>query len=239
MGVAIVFHGSQTKSDLAAIMKLPVKFIFSHDSIYVGEDGPTHQPVDQLPMLRAIPGLRVYRPADGHEAVAAWKSALEHVNGPCALVFTRQKVNEVNRLSGFAATQLEKGAYLVFGKHFERVDGIIFASGSELGLAVEAAQRLVEHDGYCLRVVSVPCWELFMEQDADYKNQVLMPQVRRRIAVEAAAALGWEALVGMNGLMITMDSFGVSAPAEKVAEHFGFTKDSVRKRIKTYLEQPA
>lgn len=221
---------------LAALMGLPVKFVFSHDTIYVGEDGPTHQPVDQLAMLRAIPGLRVYRPADGLESVEAWKSALEYTQGPSVLVFTRQKLAEVNRVTGQPATQVSKGAYLVFGKHFQKAEAVIFSSGSEVGICVQAAEQLVERDGICVRVVSVPSWEIFRQQSDAYKTEVLMPTITKRIAVEAASALGWEAFVGMNGLMITMDSFGLCGPAEKVADHFGFTPDKVRERVKAFIK---
>ncbi len=221
---------------LAAIMQLPVKFVFSHDSIHVGEDGPTHQPVDQLAMLRAIPNLRVYRPADGHEAVAAWRSSVAYTQGPSVLVFTRQKVSEIKRQSGQPIQDADRGAYLVFGKHFSRADGIVFASGSEVSVAVEAAERLVTQDGISVRVVSVPCWELFAEQSAEYREQILMPELRKRIAVEAASPMGWERFVGLDGgLYITMNSFGASGPGPEVAQHFGLTSEKVQESIRKYI----
>jgi len=216
---------------LAALMRLPVVYVFTHDSIFLGEDGPTHQPVDQLASLRAIPGLVTLRPADACEAVAAWKLALERTAGPTALALSRQKLPVLEASSERAAAGLARGAYVLHETSGGEPEILLLASGSEVELAL-AALRLLEQEGRRGRVVSVPSWELFAEQSAAYRESVLPARVRARLAIEAASPLGWERFVGLEGDILAMGSFGASAPAEDLATHFGFTAERVAARAR-------
>lgn len=208
---------------LAALMHLPVIYVFTHDSIFLGEDGPTHQPIEHLASLRAIPNLTVIRPADAAETVEAWRIALNCNEGPVALVLTRQKVPTV---TAGVAEGLARGAYVVREASRWPPDLLLIASGSEVALVVQAAETL-ERDGLAVRVVSMPSWELFDRQPDDYRAAVLPPEVPRRLVVEAARLLGWERYLGPHGRGLGVDRFGASAPAPVLAEHFGFTVEHV------------
>jgi transketolase len=214
---------------LAAMGELPVIYVFSHDSIGLGEDGPTHQPVEQIASLRAIPGLWVIRPADANETVEAWKAALERTDGPSALVLSRQSLPTLDRDTLAPASGLARGAYVLS----EAVNGpprlIFMASGSEVAIALLAKEEL-EREGIGTRVVSFPCWELFERQPASYRDEVLPPGVRSRLAVEAAAGLGWERWIGLEGGRVTLDRFGASAPAGTLMREFGFEAGHVAAR---------
>ena len=207
---------------LSALQSLPVVYVFTHDSIAVGEDGPTHEPIEQLSGLRAIPNLTVLRPADARETQAAWHYALTQKSTPTALVLTRQNL-VVEKGTSFTA--VEKGAYVVYESSAD-FDTILLASGSEINLAVEAAKKLVAQGGK-VRVVSVPSTELFDDQPAEYKEMILPNAVRKRVAIEMAATQPWYKYVGLDGKVIGIDTFGASAPASEVIEHYGFTVDNI------------
>ncbi len=221
---------------LAALMGLPVVHVFTHDSIFVGEDGPTHQPVEHLASLRAMPNLVVIRPADANEAVEAWKVAMERTSGPTALVLTRQAVPVLDRSGLAPASGLRQGAYILKEASGgpARMRVILIGTGSEVHVALEAA-RLLEAEGVPVRVVSMPSWELFEAQDAAYRESVLPPQVTARVAVEAASSFGWERYVGPAGRVVGIDRFGASAPAEVLAEKFGFTPENVARVARELL----
>ena len=214
---------------IASISKLPVIYVFTHDSIGVGEDGPTHQPIEQLAMLRAIPNLTVLRPAGANETLEAWKFALTHKSGPTALILTRQNLPTLNEPNG----GLERGAYILaeFGSQYP--DIILMASGSEVGLIYQAGKQLAE-EGINIRVVSFPSWELFEKQDVSYRESVLPTGIRKRIAVEAGAGIGWERYASS---VICMEGFGASAPAEILFEKFGFTVENVIAKALNLLNQ--
>jgi transketolase len=206
---------------LAALMKLRVIYVFSHDSIGLGEDGPTHQPIEQLMGLRSIPNLLVIRPADPAETLEAWKVALKNQAGPTVLVLTRQPAPILDRKSLASAAGLERGGYVVWeSKGFPEV--ILIASGSEVYLALEAG-KILEHKGLHSRVVSMPSWSLFDIQTKEYRDNVLPPEVKGRLSVEAGTSLGWEHYVGSQGISIGINHFGSSAPGKTLMEHYGFT----------------
>lgn len=210
---------------LSALMELPVILVYTHDSVGVGEDGPTHQPIEQLTSLRAIPHMLVIRPADANEVAEAWRVAMEQTRRPVALCLTRQAVPTLDRSRYAPASGLRRGAYVL--SDCEGVpELILIGTGSELQFAVGAAERL-RADGVRVRVVSMPCCELFDEQPPDYREQVLPAAVRRRLAVEAGATLGWYKYVGLDGAVIGRDAFGASAPFKVLYEQFGFTTDHV------------
>jgi transketolase len=221
---------------LAALMRLPVKYVFTHDSIFVGEDGPTHQPISQLLSLRAIPGLTVIRPADANETVAAWRLALERSDGPIALVLTRQKLPIGSETAERAAAGVPRGAYVLADPEEGRPQVVLIASGSEVTLALEAASQLAS-EGIAIRVVSMPSWELFDAQDADYRDSVLLPSVKKRLAIEAGTPLGWERYAGDGGAIMGIEGFGASAPYQALAEHYGFTTDEVVRRVRQLLDR--
>jgi len=210
---------------LAALMGLKVIYIFTHDSIGLGEDGPTHQPVEQLASLRAIPKLTVIRPCDGNETVEAWKVALEST-GPVALALTRQGVPVLDRTLYPPADNLARGAYILKDAVDKKPDIILIATGSEVHIAIEASERL-DHQGVSARVVSMPSWELFDKQDEKYKHQVLPPEIKARVAIEAGISQGWHRYVGDVGRIIALDRFGASAPSKILYEKFGFTPENV------------
>jgi transketolase len=210
---------------LAAIMELPVVFVFSHDSIGVGEDGPTHQPIEHLAALRAIPSLNVIRPGDANETAEAWRMALSQSNRPSALILSRQALPTLDRTKYTSASGLQRGAY-VLTKDDGRPELILLATGSEVPLAVAAHEKLTG-EGIRSRVVSMPSWSVFEQQDAAYRESVLPKAVRARVAVEQAAELGWDRYVGMDGKTVTMSTFGASAPISKLQAKFGFTVDHV------------
>jgi len=211
---------------LAALSKLPVIYVFTHDSIGVGEDGPTHQPVEHLAALRAIPNLVLLRPADANETAQAWKIALQRADGPTALALTRQKLPILDPRKYPIADGVPKGGYILS----EAPDGkprlILIATGSEVALALEAQQKLAA-DGVNARVVSMPSWELFNSQPQDYKDRVLPPEITARLAVEAGVRTGWDRYIGTKGDIICMTTFGASGPYKKVLAHFGFTAENI------------
>lgn len=215
---------------LTALMKLPLTYVFTHDSIGVGEDGPTHEPIEQLAAFRSLPGFTVFRPCDRTETAAAWMYAVENECGPTGLVLTRQNLPQMEGSSKDAL----KGGYVIADSQKEVPDAIIIASGSEVSLAVNAKEEL-KKDGIDVRVVSMPSMELFDKQSAEYKESVLPNAVRKRVAVEALSDFGWYKYVGLDGRVIAMESFGASGPAATLFEHFGFTVDNVVKTVKEVI----
>ncbi len=210
---------------LSALMKLPVVWAWTHDSVGLGEDGPTHQPVETYAALRAIPNLWFMRPGDANETAYAWKVALERADGPVALSFSREKVATLDRSDLAAADGVERGAYVLWDSA-ESPELILIGTGAQLGLALESGRKLAE-DGTAVRVVSMPCWELFEEQPQDYRDSVLLPEVEARLSVEAGVSLGWSRWVGDAGASISIEHFGASAPGTTVLEKFGYTVDNV------------
>ena len=219
---------------LAALSGLGVKYVFTHDSVLLGEDGPTHQPVEHLASLRAMPNLIVLRPADANEVAAAWRISMSHHEQPVALVFTRQKLSVIDRTKYASADGVERGAYVLADSAGRKPRLILMASGSEVHLALAAYEELRE-SGQAVRLVSFPSWELFEAQPIDYRESVFPPSVTARIAVEAAATLGWERYVGTQGCVIGIDRFGASAPGGVNQEKFGFTVANVVARAKELL----
>lgn len=213
---------------LSALMNLPMTFVFTHDSIGVGEDGPTHEPIEQLAMLRSMPNFHVFRPADATETAAAWYSAVTSKKTPTALVLTRQNLPQ---LAGSSKEAL-KGAYILEDSAKETPDAIIIATGSEVELAVGAKAELAK-EGVDVRVVSMPCMDLFEEQPEEYKEKVLPKAVRKRVAVEALGDFGWGRYVGLDGATVTMKGFGASAPAGQLFKKFGFTVENVVAAVKS------
>ncbi|WP_395377088.1 transketolase [Marinicella sp. W31] len=218
---------------MAALMKIRNIFVFTHDSIGVGEDGPTHQPVEQVPSLRLIPNMHVWRPCDAVESVVAWQNAVERTDGPTCLTFTRQTVDHQHR-NQTQIDNIHKGGY-VLRDCDGWIDAIIIATGSEVGIAMQAADEL-SGKGLAIRVVSMPCAELFAAQDAEYQESVLPAAVEKRLAVEAAQGDFWYKYVGLKGTVIGQDTFGESAPGGVLFEHFGFTKDKVRDTVLELLK---
>ena len=215
---------------LTALMQLPLTYVFTHDSIGVGEDGPTHEPIEQLAAFRSLPGFTVFRPCDRTETAAAWMYAVENECGPTGLVLTRQNLPQMEGSSKDAL----KGGYVIADSQKEIPDAIIIASGSEVSLAVNAKEEL-KKDGIDVRVVSMPSMELFDKQSAEYKESVLPNAVRKRVAVEALSDFGWYKYVGLDGRVIAMEGFGASGPAATLFEHFGFTVDNVVKTVKSVM----
>jgi transketolase len=211
---------------LSALMEIPVLHIFTHDSIGVGEDGPTHQPVEQLASLRATPGLLVFRPADANEVVETWRVAAGLHREPAALILSRQALPTLDRAVLAPASGVAQGAYILAEASSGRPDVLLLATGSEVHLALEARDEL-EAEGTAARVVSMPCWELFDRQPQEYRDQVLPPAVRARVAVEQASTLGWDRYVGDGGAVIGMHTFGASAPLKQLLTKFGFTPERV------------
>ncbi|MGC9356269.1 MAG: transketolase [Anaerolineae bacterium] len=213
---------------LAALMEVPVTYVWTHDSVFLGEDGPTHEPVEHLASLRAMPNLTVIRPADANEVAAAWQVALKH-RGPVALILSRQKLPVLEETREKAREGVANGAYVLSDSSLARVDLILIATGSEVPLALEV-QHLLAERRVGARVVSMPSWELFEAQTLFYRLNVLPPSVNKRIAIEAASPLGWRRYVGDQGVVIGIDRFGASAPYHVIQEHFGFTPDRVVER---------
>ncbi len=223
---------------LSALMNLPVVWVWTHDSIALGEDGPTHQPVEHYAALRAIPNLWVIRPADANETSAAWKVALAREEGPVALLLTRQDVPVLDPAEVADASGVERGAYVLWegGNGGDAPDIVLLATGSEVSLALDAAKLLLE-DGLSVRVVSMPCWELFELQSEEYRRAVLPPEAGARLAIEAGVPLGWHRWVGDGGDIIGVNRFGESAPGPTVLEKFGFTPENVVARAEALLER--
>ena len=219
---------------LAALMELGTIYVFTHDSIGLGEDGPTHQPIETLAALRAIPNLFVIRPADATETVEAWRIAIKRQNGPVALALTRQKVPTLDRSRVAPASGVAKGGYVLSGADAERLDLIIMATGSEVSLALEAQDSL-RVSGVGVRVVSMPCLELFAEQPQSYRDAVLPPEIKARIAIEAAHPMSWYQWVGEQGEVIGIERFGASAPYARIYEEFGITAAHLVERARRLL----
>ncbi len=219
---------------LAALMEQPVIYVFTHDSVWVGEDGPTHQPVEHLLALRAIPGLVVLRPADANETAAAWAVALERTTGPTALLLSRQGLPVLKRAREIGAEGVARGAYILSDAERGTPAVIVIATGGEVSLAIDAATELAGR-GIEARVVSMPSWELFAEQSDDYRRRILPPGVPR-LAVEAGVTLGWRDIVGDSGAVIGIDRFGASAPGAEVVEKFGLTVEAVAKKAVELVE---
>lgn len=220
---------------LASIMKTPVTYVFTHDSIAVGEDGPTHEPIEQLAALRAMPGLSVLRPADGNEVQAAWRLALESIDRPTALVLTRQNLPTLEGTKENAYEGVKKGAYIVSRSDKETPDALLLATGSEVSLAIEAQKALKSKD-LDVSVISMPSWDRFNEQDEAYKNEVIPPQVKKRVAIEMASSHGWYKYAGDHGIVLAIDKYGASAPGEKVIEEYGFTVENVVKHVESLIK---
>ncbi|HGF8309742.1 TPA: transketolase [Enterococcus faecium] len=215
---------------LAAIQHTPVVYVLTHDSFAVGEDGPTHEPIEQLASVRCMPGVQVIRPADGNETRAAWKVAMETTDAPTILVLSRQNLPVLPSTKEVADEMVKKGAYVLSPSQGETPEGILIATGSEVDLAVKAQKELAEK-GKDVSVVSMPSFDLFEKQSSEYKESVLPKSVKKRVAIEAAASFGWERYVGTEGATITIDHFGASAPGTKILEEFGFTVENV---VNTY-----
>ena len=216
---------------LAALMKLPVTYVLTHDSIGVGEDGPTHEPIEQLAMLRALPNMQVFRPADAVETAAGWYTALADTESPTALVLTRQNLDVIPSSKEGAL----KGGYVIADAAKDVPDGIIIATGSEVGISL-AAKEILAQEGKDVRVVSMPCMELFEQQSDEYKEQVLPKAVRARVAVEAGSDFGWGKYIGLDGAAVCMKGFGASAPAATLFKKFGFTKENVAETMRSLLK---
>jgi transketolase len=210
---------------LAALMGLRTIFIFTHDSIGVGEDGPTHQPIEQIMNMREVPNMTVIRPADANETVEAWRIALSKTTGPTLLVFSRQNLPVLDRTICASALNTGKGGYILW-ESAPDPDIILIATGSEVSMAFNAARKLAE-EGVKVRVVSLPSWDIFDRQPQEYRDKVLPPQIKARIAIEAGIKLGWEHYTGLSGKIIGMGSFGASAPGPVLYEKFGFTEANI------------
>jgi len=219
---------------LAALMKLPVVYVLTHDSIAVGEDGPTHEPIEQLASIRVIPDLTVIRPADANETAAAWRYAVKNRSNPVALVLTRQNLPIIEGTAELARSGVERGAYVIADAPNGKPAAQIIATGSEVQLAVAAAKALVE-EVIGVRVISMPSWDLFDKQDQAYRDSVLLPDVKARLAVEMAHPFGWERYVGEQGAVLGISTFGASAPGDRLIREFGFTVDNVVARVKALL----
>ncbi|MBT8041978.1 MAG: transketolase, partial [Pontiella sp.] len=226
-GTFLVFADyTRPAARLAALMGLPVIYVYTHDSFCVGEDGPTHQPIETCASLRMIHNMTVIRPADATETTEAWKAALANTSGPTALLFTRQNLPVLDRTVCAAADNLTKGAYTLWQSGAGKPDLIMIATGSEVHITLSAGQRLGAED-VNVRVVSMPSWELFEKQDSAYRESVLPEACAKRMAVEAGTSFGWERYVGRHGALVTKNDFGASAPFAVLQEQFGFTADHV------------
>lgn len=217
---------------MAALAGLQSIYVYTHDSIFVGEDGPTHQPVEHLAVSRAIPNLNVIRPCDAEETREAWLAALSRRNGPTMLALSRQNLTVLERSEKSSALNLHKGGYVVYGQ--DNPDVIILSSGSEVGVSIEAAKILDNESKIKARVVSFPCWELFNEQSEEYRKSILPDNVKK-VVVEAGIRMGWERYAGKDALFITVDEFGRSAPESALADYFGFTPSKIADRVKTFI----
>lgn len=225
----------RTPIRLAALMKINSLFIFSHDSIGVGEDGPTHQPIEQLMNLRSIPNLSLIRPCDAHESVEAWRAAITREDGPTVLIFSRQKVPAIDRTTCHSAKGLHKGAYVLWQSGEGEPSIILMGTGSETHIALETGRKLAG-EGENVRVVSFPSWDLFDQQDDEYRESVLPATVRKRVAIEAGTVMGWERYVGLDGKVVGMRRFGSSAPGADLYEKFDITPEELYKTARSLLD---
>jgi transketolase len=220
---------------LAALMEIPVVYVFTHDSIGVGEDGPTHQPIEQIVSLRAIPGLLTIRPADANEVSEAWRLIMGLRHEPVALILTRQALPTFDRARFASAAGLAQGAYVLADAPGGKPEVLLLATGSEVQMCVAAHEQLAK-DGVPSRVVSMPCWELFEKQSQEYKDKVLPPSVRARVSVEKASTLGWRRYVGTTGRAIGMRTFGASAPLKELQKKFGFEPEKIAAAAKEQIQ---
>jgi transketolase len=220
---------------LAALSGIPVIYVFTHDSIFVGEDGPTHQPVEHLASLRAIPNLTVIRPADANETAEAWRQAMLTNSGPTVLALSRQSLPTLDRTTYNPADGLAKGAYILKDSNKERPDAILLASGSEVHIALTAAANLAEA-GIDVRVVSMPSWELFEAQPESYRQSILPSDITARVAIEAGATQGWSRYTGDRGAVIGLDHFGASAPIQELYTRFGLTAERIVETVTALLK---
>ena len=216
---------------VAALSKLPTIYVYTHDSVAVGEDGPTHEPIEQLAAFRATPNTNVFRPADGNEVAASWKIALEDTTRPSLLVLSRQNLPVLEHSLDLAIDGVDKGAYVVSPQQGEVPEGILIATGSEVSLAVEA-QKVLRETGHDVSVVSMPAMNRFDKQSKEYQEAVLPSSVRKRVAIEMGASLGWHRYVGFDGELVTIDKFGASGNGNTVMKEYGFTVENV---VATYL----
>jgi len=219
---------------ISAISKLRALWIFTHDSVWLGEDGPTHQPIEHLAAMRATPDLVVVRPADAAETAEAWKTALGRAHGPTVLALTRQNLPVLDRADCKSAEGAAKGAYVLWESKSGKPQLILLASGSEVHPALKAAKQL-DDEGIAVRLVSFPSWELFAGQDAAYRESVLPAAVTARLAVEAGVSQGWERWIGDKGGMISLERFGASAPLAVLQEKFGFTAEAIAARARALI----
>ena len=219
---------------LAALMGIQTIYVFTHDSIFLGEDGPTHQPVEHITALRTIPNLKVIRPADNVEVAASWMMALENQKGPTALILTRQKVQNIEREAGFKIEDIKKGGYIICKENDEHPEVIIVAIGSEVQLAMDS-KKLLGEKGIATRVVSMPSLETFRQQPNEYKEKLLSKKKKSVVVIEAGVTFGWKAISYLPMLVIGIDSFGASAPANVLGEKFGFTSEQVVEKINGFL----
>lgn len=233
-GFLIFSDYSKPPMRLAAIMEIPVIYVFTHDSIGVGEDGPTHQPIEQLVTLRSIPGFIVLRPGDANEVLEAWKVIMQLRHEPAALILTRQAIPTFDRTKYAAASGVAKGAYILADAKDGKPDLILMGTGSEVQLCISAYEELTA-EGKKVRVVSMPSWEIFEKQSVEYRDSVLPPSVTKRISVEQASMMGWSQYVGREGRMIGMKTFGASAPLKELLKKFGFTPEAVVKTARELL----
>ena len=225
-GFLIFSDYSRPAIRLSALMELPVIYVFTHDSIGVGEDGPTHQPVEHLASLRVVPGLITLRPADSNEVVEAWRVVLQMQHQPVALVLSRQNMPTLDRTKYGSARGVAKGAYVLADAADGKPEVLLLATGSEVSLCLDAYEQL-QQEGIGARVVSMPSWELFEQQPEPYRESVLPPEVTARVSVEQASTLGWARYVGADGHSIGMKTFGASAPLKELQRKFGFTPENV------------
>jgi transketolase len=220
---------------LAALMGIRTIFVFTHDSIGVGEDGPTHQPVEQIMNLRQVPNMTVIRPADANETMEAWRLAITITSGPTVLVFSRQNLPVLDRSVCSAAVGVRRGGYILW-ESVPNPDLILIATGSEVSLTLAAARKLAEN-GTKVRVISLPSWEIFDRQPQEYRDSILPPAITARVSVEAGIKLGWEHYVGLTGKIIGMDTFGASAPGPVLYEKFGFTVEKIIEAAEKLLDR--
>ncbi|MFC1474710.1 transketolase C-terminal domain-containing protein, partial [bacterium] len=234
-GTFLVFSDyMKTPIRLSALMEQQVIYVFTHDSFYVGEDGPTHQPIEHLTMLRSIPNVHLFRPADGVETAIAWACAIRRTDGPTILSLTRQGVPKLKRPNGFMTDAVKRGGYVLADAAGGKPDMTIVAAGSEVGLAVDTKKLLGKY-GKSIRIVSIPCMEIFDAQPESYRKKVIPPGCEKLVAMEAGSAMSWYKYVGKDGLVISLDHFGESAPGTKLADHFGFTPKKATARIKDFF----
>jgi transketolase len=236
-GTFLVFSDYMRPSvRLSALMGLPVTYVWTHDSVFLGEDGPTHQPIEHVMSLRIIPNMTVIRPADANETVAAWKVALEHKDGPVALILSRQKLPILPETASHAREGVARGAYVLRDSPLDHVDLILIASGSEIADVLDA-QKLLAEKQIGARVVSMPSWELFDAQPLFYRLSVFPTDVIKRLAVEAGTPIGWERYVGTYGAVVGIDHFGASSPYQRIKQEFGFTAERIANRAQQLMTE--